>query len=216
MHVLIVGVRRLFADALARALGMAAADIGVTAVADLPAAATFCSEHHADVVLLDDRPSLSPARAIRSLRPLAADGTRLLLFTSADWPQARARARAAGLDGAVSKLAPLEDVIMTLRARKGQPAARPSRPSRTRPAPKQHRCRSDHRLTPREYDVMCELTRGVDNATIAQRLGIQPSTARTHVQNILTKLDVSSRLEAATHALHHDLGPSFNTEVEHA
>jgi DNA-binding NarL/FixJ family response regulator len=53
------------------------------------------------------------------------------------------------------------------------------------------------KLTPREREVLALLARGADNAGIAQPLVISPETARTHVQNVLGKLGVHSRLEAA-------------------
>jgi two-component system nitrate/nitrite response regulator NarL len=45
--------------------------------------------------------------------------------------------------------------------------------------------------------VLAHLAEGVDNETIANRLDISSETVRTHVQRILTKLGVHSRLEAA-------------------
>jgi DNA-binding NarL/FixJ family response regulator len=53
------------------------------------------------------------------------------------------------------------------------------------------------RLTSRETQVLRLLVQGADNASIGSILAISPQTARTHVQNILTKLRVHSRLEAA-------------------
>jgi two-component system nitrate/nitrite response regulator NarL len=53
------------------------------------------------------------------------------------------------------------------------------------------------RLTRRELEVLRLLARGADNDGIAQALVISPQTARTHVQNVLGKLGVHSRLEAA-------------------
>ena len=52
-------------------------------------------------------------------------------------------------------------------------------------------------LTKREREVLSLLARGADNDTIAQSLVISPQTARTHIQNVLGKLGVHSRLEAA-------------------
>jgi two-component system nitrate/nitrite response regulator NarL len=60
-------------------------------------------------------------------------------------------------------------------------------------------------LTDREWEVLRCIMNGLNTAQIAERLGVQPSTARTHVQSLLTKLGVHSRLQAAalmtTHAL---------------
>jgi DNA-binding NarL/FixJ family response regulator len=53
------------------------------------------------------------------------------------------------------------------------------------------------RLTRREREVLALLADGSDNDGIARLLVISPQTARTHIQNILTKLSVHSRLEAA-------------------
>lgn len=53
------------------------------------------------------------------------------------------------------------------------------------------------RLTRREREVLALLTDGADNDAIAQHLVISPQTARTHIQNILGKLELHSRLEAA-------------------
>ena len=53
------------------------------------------------------------------------------------------------------------------------------------------------RLTTREREVLALLAQGSDNDSIARSLVISPQTARTHIQNILGKLEVHSRLEAA-------------------
>jgi two-component system nitrate/nitrite response regulator NarL len=52
-------------------------------------------------------------------------------------------------------------------------------------------------LTDREWEVMRCLIDGLSTQQIADRLTVQRSTARTHVQNLLIKLGVHSRLQAA-------------------
>jgi two-component system nitrate/nitrite response regulator NarL len=47
------------------------------------------------------------------------------------------------------------------------------------------------------------LSRGAGSDEIARGLGLAPNTVRTHVQNILSKLQVHSRVQAAAFALHH-------------
>jgi DNA-binding CsgD family transcriptional regulator len=59
-------------------------------------------------------------------------------------------------------------------------------------------------LTPREGEVLALVAQGFTNAEIAERLYISPRTAAVHVSNILAKLDVSSRTEAAAWALRSD------------
>ncbi len=56
-------------------------------------------------------------------------------------------------------------------------------------------------LTPRERDVLDLLTEGLDGAAIAERLYLSPATVRNHIQHILTKLGVHSRVEAVALAL---------------
>ena len=60
-------------------------------------------------------------------------------------------------------------------------------------------------LTDREREVLALLADGSSTAEIAKSLSISPATARNHIQNILHKLQVHSRLEAVSYALKHGL-----------
>jgi len=60
-------------------------------------------------------------------------------------------------------------------------------------------------LTEREREVLTLMVEGLNNTQIAGRLTVSPSTIKSHVSNILTKLSVSSRTEAVTLALRHGL-----------
>jgi DNA-binding NarL/FixJ family response regulator len=62
-------------------------------------------------------------------------------------------------------------------------------------------------LTPRELEVLMLLADGLGQNKIAQALFITPKTVATHIQRILTKLDVHSRAEAVAYAHHHHLFP---------
>jgi two-component system, NarL family, nitrate/nitrite response regulator NarL len=66
------------------------------------------------------------------------------------------------------------------------------------------RLRADQ-LTRRELDVLALMVAGVDGRGIAEELCISSNTVRTHAQSILTKLQVHSRLEAATFAVRHGI-----------
>ena len=55
-------------------------------------------------------------------------------------------------------------------------------------------------LTPREQEVLGLIRQGLTNEQIAERLGISFAGARYHVAEILSKLGVSNRGEAAAHA----------------
>jgi two-component system, NarL family, nitrate/nitrite response regulator NarL len=56
-------------------------------------------------------------------------------------------------------------------------------------------------LTQREVECLTLLAEGLDTTTMARRLGVSPTTVRSHVQAVLTKLGVHSRLEAASLAI---------------
>jgi DNA-binding NarL/FixJ family response regulator len=61
------------------------------------------------------------------------------------------------------------------------------------------------KLTARERDVLARVARGLPNRQIADDLGITERTARTHVSNILAKLGLTSRTQAALLAVQHGL-----------
>ncbi|MGH3277820.1 MAG: response regulator [Trebonia sp.] len=111
----------------------------------------------------------------------------LLKDAQADQVAAAIRAAAAGqchLDPAVGKL-----LAATLRA------PRPAADS----------------LTPREREVLTLIAGGATNRQIGRRLGVTERTARTHVSNILGKLGLTSRTQAALWAVREGLAPAPGT-----
>lgn len=60
-------------------------------------------------------------------------------------------------------------------------------------------------LTARERECLALLVEGLDTTAMTLRLGVSTTTVRSHVQALLTKLGVHSRLEAATFAVRYDL-----------
>ena len=61
------------------------------------------------------------------------------------------------------------------------------------------------KLTPREMDVLQGLAMGESNKEVARRLDVAESTVKIHVQNILKKLNLTSRVQAAVYAVDHGL-----------
>ncbi|AVR97024.1 response regulator [Pseudoduganella armeniaca] len=59
------------------------------------------------------------------------------------------------------------------------------------------------RLTPREKEILDCLARGESNKVIARSLDLSESTVKIHVQNVLKKLNLSSRVQAAVFAVEH-------------
>jgi DNA-binding NarL/FixJ family response regulator len=118
----------------------------------------------------------------------------------------------AGACGFLTKGSPLEDLIATARGvADGETRIPPrllgpllDRLVRRRQEQSEALKRID-KLTRREREVLAILAEGGDNDAIAQALVISPQTARTHVQNVLGKLGVHSRLEAAALARRNDV-----------
>lgn len=73
----------------------------------------------------------------------------------------------------------------------------PGTPADSRPEPDP--------LTPRERQVLQLLAQGLGTGQLAEALTISPATARNHVQRVLEKLGVHTRLEAVAHAYRHGL-----------
>lgn len=118
----------------------------------------------------------------------------------------------AGMNGYVSRNSPVTELISAVRAvDRGEMAI----PRRMLAGVVQRLLGSDDiredalerisRLTHRERRVLALLSTGATNATVASAMFISPLTARTHIQNVLTKLGVHSRLEAAMFVAQNDI-----------
>ena len=62
-------------------------------------------------------------------------------------------------------------------------------------------------LTPREFEVLCLVTRGLSNKQIAERLVIAPKTVGNHVEHVYSKIGTSTRAAASLFAVQHGLLP---------
>jgi DNA-binding NarL/FixJ family response regulator len=168
----------------------------------------LASELRPDVVLMDLRlPDVDGAEAIVAILE-AHPGVRVLALTAVSDPTAVATAIQAGARGFLAKDTPVEEVVVAVRAAArgaawlspcaaevvlGQLRKSHGRAGGEGPA-------ADH-LTPREREVLRLIARGLDNVEIAGELGISPRTAKNHVSNILSKLGLSSRIQAAIYAV---------------
>ncbi|MGH2539924.1 MAG: response regulator [Actinomycetota bacterium] len=203
--ILIVDDHRLFADVIASALEqMGARVLGpVGTAADAIAAAAL---ERPDVVLMDiglpDLQGLEAGRAILAVQPDAA----LVALTASTDQRAPADAIKAGFRGYVPKDARLATVVRAIRgALEGRSVViRPTSPTRSRRDSSPASLLTSA-LTQREREVLALIVEGAGSAAIAGELGISANTVRTHVQSILTKLQVHSRLEAAAFAVRNGL-----------
>jgi DNA-binding NarL/FixJ family response regulator len=128
----------------------------------------------------------------------------VLMVSGEDDPITLLHAIEAGAAAFVTKSQPLTDLVAAARAIRRGSSLLPSRLLGPLISGLKQRVHEHddalgrlRRLSNRELEVLALLTEGCDNEAIAARLVISPETARTHVQNVLTKLRVHSRLEAA-------------------
>lgn len=135
----------------------------------------------------------------------AAPGCQVVVLTGSSDPAVLAAAIQAGAAGFAVKTQAVDDIVASIeRAHAHEVAIAPALLLAALSQRTSVACRgeSDARrlasfLTAREREVLERLVRGEDTNTLARSMGIKRSTARTHIQNVLTKLGVHSRLEAA-------------------
>jgi two-component system, NarL family, response regulator LiaR len=139
-------------------------------------------------------------------------GCRVLMLVDAGAHSMVLKAARAGAEGFVAKESPLQDLLTAVRALKRGETVVPGHMlgpllSSLMRQRKQEDAAFERilRLTQREKEVLALLAEGADNEAIAKALVISPQTARTHIQNILGKLNVHSRLEAAAIAMQNGL-----------
>lgn len=156
-----------------------------------------------DVVLLDmglpDQGGLQVGMAILERLP----DTKVIALTALQDPRFAQEAIKVGFTGYITKDADITQFVSTLRSVLAGNAVIPHRLATSR-ARTEHDAAIDQ-LTSRELEVLALLARGFTSAKIAAELGIAWNTVRTHIQSILTKLQIHSRLEAAAFAVRHGL-----------
>lgn len=135
----------------------------------------------------------------------ASPSTRVVVLSGADDHTAPARAEAAGASAYVRKDHSAEHVVAAIEAvLRGDvvfdPPGAPRRATGGGNGTRRERRDVAAQLTPRELEVLDRLVQGQETARLASEMAIAYSTARTHIQNILTKLGVHSKLEAVAFA----------------
>ena len=161
-----------------------------------------------DVVLLDIRmpgkDGLSALEKIRSEMP----GVRVVMLSTFDNPTYIARAVAAGAHDYILKGSSRAEIIAAITgAAAGQLPARAGELRRvaTTMANRVATPDPDIPLTQRETQVLRHLALGLSNKEIAQSLTISVETVKEHVQNILRKIAVTDRTQAAVWAVRRGL-----------
>ncbi|MET2714454.1 response regulator transcription factor [Streptomyces harbinensis] len=209
VRVVVVDDRRLVAEALASALRVRGHRV-LGAGAPAGRAADLVLGKQPEVCLLGSAAPEAPGALdlVQRLRREAPRGG-VLVLGPVPSPRGVAVAFATGARGYVRHDERIEGVERAMaKVRAGESAVAPGRlreaftellsPSS---GPDAEGARLAALLTERETDVLLRIVDGEDTRLIAAGLGVAPSTARTHVQRLLTKLGTASRLEAAALAV---------------
>ena len=213
IRILVVDDHSLFRRGLTALLGSHSNFEVVGDAADAGEALRRAAELQPDVILLDNHlPGVNGVDAMLGLRD-AAPKARVLMLTVSEDGQTLATALQRGASGYLLKTVDsdvLADTIVRVtqgeaiispemtgklvdayRALQGQPdpAATPAASQDPRQG-----------LSPREQQILAEIARGASNKEIARTLEIAEATVKIHVQHILRKLNLSSRVQAAVYA----------------
>ena len=199
LRILLCDDHRLFAEAWALVLdarGVQAAEVCSTGADCLVALA----REPFDVCVIDRQLGDGDGVGLIPTIAATAPGVPVLVVSASTDPAVPNMAVDAGARGFASKefgLEHLSDVV--LRVACGE------RVVERAPSARRVAFEAASLLTARERTVMSKLVEGKDTAQLAQELDITYATARTHIQNVLTKLGVHSKLELVAFAVAHQL-----------
>ncbi|MDB4475702.1 response regulator transcription factor [Pirellulales bacterium] len=165
----------------------------------------FCRELQPDVILLDIRLQ-DGEDGLRFIKPLreTCPNCKVIAFTAFNSPTAIARAAAAGATDFILKTTNKNDLCAAIENASTNSAPHAESKLKTLTARLSKRSLPpsiDIPLTPREFQVLKIISLGLSNQEIADSLGISIETVKEHVQNILRKLQVKDRTQAAVWAV---------------
>ena len=162
-----------------------------------------------DVAVLDlnmpGKTGIEVTRAAQEISP----ATNVLILTVSPQDEDVAEAIMAGARGYILKDSAVEEILAGVRAAaRGESILSPSIASRLleriRGNPESAR-EARPNLTPREHEVLRLIANGRDNGDIAAELFISQQTVKNHVANLLEKLQVENRIQAAVYAVRRGL-----------
>lgn len=213
IRILVVDDHTLFRRGLTALLAREAQFEVVGDAADAGEAQRRAQELQPDLILLDNHlPGVRGVDALPALRE-AAPKTRVLMLTVSEDEQDLAAALKAGAAGYLLKTIEGDELAAAIgRVMRGesvvapemtsklvsafQNGGTPASPPAAVPAPSPAAVMLAS-LSPRERDILRGIARGASNKEIGAELGIAETTVKIHVQHVLRKLDVSTRVQAA-------------------
>ncbi|MGH2751104.1 MAG: response regulator [Actinomycetota bacterium] len=217
-RVLIVDDHALFADALERVLKNQNMELRLVNTAT--EALELAPVYKPNIALLDlGLPDMSGIELGEKLLALL-DGIKILAVTAMNEPHTLRASIKAGFHGFITKSMPLQQFVASIETALSGQMVMPHRlasPVAGQMSPEEKQTSLlIKQLTQREIEVLTLLARGSSGEEIAQALSVSRNTVRSHVQNILTKLQVHSRLEAVAFAARHNVVTVAHSSLERA
>jgi DNA-binding NarL/FixJ family response regulator len=207
IRVLLVDDQELVRSGFRLILDLAEGIEVVGEAADGREAVRLAKELHPDVVLMDVRmPELDGIEATQRLQHAGVDA-RILVLTTFDLYGALK----AGASGFLLKDAPREQLVTAIRTvARGEALLAPAVTQRlierfVTLTPTADASSALSELSPRELEVLRLMSRGLNNAEIADHLILGQATVKTHVASILRKLAVRDRVQAVVFAYEHGI-----------
>ncbi len=194
--------------------------------ADGNAAVDLARKLRPDVILMDIRmPNCDGLAATATIRKVVPESKIIILTVEHDKAELVYQAIRTGAVGYIPKVSDVDEVIRAIRlvARGEAFVASPSLTnlvqfivSRADPAAVIEKTVSTDNLTGREQEVLRLVALGDSNREIAEKLCVSESTIRSHLHNILDKLGLTNRVQAAAFALRKSQGHSNGTHDHRA
>ena len=209
IRILLVDDQALFREGLATLLGLNPALEIVGEAEEGEAAVAACARLKPDVVLMDLRMPRLGGVAATSRIVAAQPSVRVLVLTTFEEDEEVFAAIRAGAAGYLLKAAPSEKLVEAIRAvAAGESVLQPSVTAKLMAEFNRLATRTERRavqplaepLSGRELSVLQCLCDGLSNKEIAARLGIAEGTVKNHMTNVLGKLGVLDRTQAALRA----------------
>ena len=203
IRVLVTDDQPLIREALVALLSSVDEIEVVGSAGDGAAAVRMATSLAPDVVLMDIRmPVMDGVEATRQVRALPQPPA-VVILTTFDLDEYVLAAVRAGASGFLLKDGDADDLVAGIRSAAAGDAALAPRAARGlmdhvagRSEPDPEAAHAVARLTDREREVLVRLAHGMTNAEIAQVLVVSEATAKTHVSNVLAKLQVRDRTQA--------------------
>lgn len=173
-------------------------------------ALSFLINRTADIVLMDlQMPGMDGVETTKRIKERWPDTKVLVLTTFNSWEKVYAALKA-GASGYILKDAPPDELVIAIKgiANGGTylgAQVATELVDRIRPDQEAYSAGLSEPLTDRELEVLKLIGRGLGNREIAKELVLSEKTVKTHVANILQKLQVTSRTQAALYAIRNHL-----------